>query len=882
MQYYLLDKDKVLEHLKSSKNGLSKQTVLERQKDGLLNKIENSKKQRLIKKFFAQFKDLMVIILIISAVISIVMALVNKQYGDLFEGGIILFIVILNATMGVIQENKAENALEKLKKSTQPYCSVIRDGRQIKLKVEELVIGDIIILNTGNIIPADLRLIETYNLKVDESSLTGESVATEKCADVILNKNTVLGERKNMAYSGTVVTYGRAVGVVTEIGKNTEMGKIASMLTTGKKELTPLQKSLNKIGKIISITVLVVAFIIFIVEMTIPKAPNIMQALLTSVALAVAAIPESLPAAITIIMALGVQKLANKNAIIKRLHAVETLGSCQIICSDKTGTITQNKMSVQELFYNNNMVVKATDEDTLQKHFKQIINNLVLCNNSEVTDNIVSGEPTEKALVDFAINSGFDVINIKKQNNRLCEIPFDSTRKLMTTINLTKDGVVGYTKGAFDFLIKKCTKILIGGRVEKLSQEHLKTIDDANKKMGENSLRVIGLAYKNYDVFSQDKVSETDLIFLGLVGLIDPPRPEVYNAINKCHQAGLKPIMITGDHSETAFAIAKQVGIATKKSQVLTGEDINLMSDSQLENNIHKYNVFARVSPEHKVKIVKSFKKQGKIVAMTGDGVNDAPSLKIADIGIGMGITGTDVTKDVADLILSDDNFATIIVAVEEGRKIYSNIQRTIQFLLSTNAVEVFTLFLTSLFMPQYTFLLPAQLLFINFITDSLPAVSLGLESAESDIMDRPPRDSKLNIISFDIWFKILYQAAIQIVIVMIIFAIGINNYDNNVATTMAFLCINIMQLLHAVNLKTKHSIFKCKLFANKTFNISFAISSALIVMVAFIPFVRNAFGLVPLNLNQWLIVLVFSFAIIPIVEFAKFLLRKFGTERIK
>lgn len=885
MQFHSIDVDKSLHEVKSSKNGLSEKEIESRTRNGVQNKLEDTKKQGIVSKFFAQFKDLMVIILIVSAVISISLALIEKKYGNLFEGGLIVFIVILNATLGVIQGNKAENALENLKKQAEPFCEVIRNGEIKSVRVEELVVGDIVVLNAGNIVPADLRLIETHNFKVDESSLTGESVAIEKNAEAVLDERTHLSERKNMAYSSTVATYGRAKGVVVAVGKNTEMGKIAVMITTGKKELTPLQKSLNKIGKIISIAVLVIAVAIFLVEMLVPQSPNFMEAFLTAVALAVAAIPESLPASITIIMALSVQKLANRNAIIKRLHAVETLGSCQVICSDKTGTLTQNKMTVKELYYNKNMIVRATDSDSVQKHFKEIVADMVLCNDCEVVGGNINGEATEKALVRFAIDSGFDAYHIKNSNKRLFEIPFDSNRKIMTTVNKTADGIKVYSKGAYDFLIKKCSRILISGKVEPLTTEHLKSIEKANVEMGEKALRVLCLAYKNFgDKFDKtnEKTVEEDLIFLGLVGLIDPPRPETKDAIAKCHKAGLKPVMITGDHAETAFAVAKEIGLAQNKSQVLTGDKLSLLTDTQLEKDIGKFTVFARVTPEHKVRIVKAFKKLGKIVAMTGDGVNDAPSLKIADIGIGMGISGTDVTKDVADIIVSDDNFATIIVAVQEGRKIYSNIQRTIQFLLSTNAVEVFTLFLTSLFMSSFVFLLPSQLLFINFITDSLPAISLGLEPAEPDIMERPPRDSKLNIISLDVWAKILYQATLQIIIVMTVFVVGIRYFDNKTASTMAFLCINLMQLLHAVNLKTSHSIFKTKLLANKVFNYSFIAGIALILLVAFVPPLRLAFGLASLNFVQWLIVLLFSISIIPFVEFAKFIVRKFMVERIK
>ena len=881
LPYYSKSAEETLSNLKTSMDGLSNEEVLDRQKNGK-NSFETEKKQSMVSKFFAQFKDLMVIILIISAIISITLAIVSKEYKNLFEGGIIVFIVILNATLGVVQESKAENALESLKKQTEPYCYVVRDKTRQKIKVEDLVVGDIVLLSSGNIVPADLRLISTHNFKVDESSLTGESLQTEKNADVILDEHTSLGERKNMAYSSSVVTYGRAIGVVTNVGRDTEMGKIAVMISTGKKEQTPLQKSLSKIGKIISISVILIAVIIFIVEMTIPSSPKLLEAFLTAVALAVAAIPESLPASITIIMALGVQRLAKQNAIIKRLHAVETLGSCSVICSDKTGTLTQNKMSVKKIFYGNNMVSTATESDNVTMHFKEIVNCMVLCNDSVFDGQTVTGDPTETALFRYAIENKYDINEIISHKKRVFEIPFDSTRKLMTTVNQTSNGLVCYTKGAFDFLIKKCDRILLNGKCEILSQERKKEIESANTQMAENALRVLCLAYKPLDTDYQRDDLESNLIFLGLVGMIDPPRKEVFDAIKKCKSAGLKPVMITGDHAETAFAIALEIGIAKDKSQVMTGYELSKIDDKKLVSVIGQYSVFARVSPEHKVRIVKAFKEQGKIVAMTGDGVNDAPSLKIADIGIGMGISGTDVTKDVADMIVSDDNFASIVVAVEEGRKIYSNIQRTIQFLLSTNAVEVFTLFLTSLFLPEFTFLLPAQLLFINFITDSLPAISLGLEPAENDIMKRPPRDSNTNIISLDIWAKILFEAGLQIIIVMSIYVLGIKLYNPSVASTLAFYCINIMQLLHAVNLKTKRSIFKTNIFSNKLFNISFVFAMSLIVLVASMPALSSAFGLVSLNLTQWIIVAVFSLSIILFVETAKLFSKRYAEERIK
>lgn len=881
MEYYSINTDEVLKTLNTSKNGLTTEQVQQRFNPDKMNKLHEGKKKSLISKFFAQFSDIMVIILLIAAVVSITLALVQKEYGDLFEGGIILLIVILNATMGVIQENKAENALESLKKSTEPYCEVIRDNVQQKIKTMDLVCGDIVVLDAGDIVPADLRLIETHSLKIDEASLTGESLPIEKNANLELPDKTTLHDRKNMAYSGTVVAYGRGIGVVTQIGTDTEFGKISVLIQTGKKEQTPLQKSLTKIGKIISYTVLAIAVVIFLIELLFSH-QGIMQAFLTAVALAVAAIPESLPASITIIMALSVQKLAGRNAIIKRLHAVETLGSCQVICSDKTGTLTQNKMTVKKCFYNNQMFTESDTHNYSSKQFIELYNCMTLCNDSTIKKRVAIGDPTETALINFGFYCEQNVVETISSYPRVDEIPFDSNRKLMTTINKMDNCYRGYTKGAVDCLLNKCTHILVGGKKVKLTKEHLDEIEKANSVMAEEALRVLGFAYKEYDYLDASSSYEENLVFLGLVGMIDPPRPETIEAIKKCFNASLKPVMITGDHAETAFAVAKTLGMATKKSQVITGEKLSKMSDSELVEKINKFSVFARVSPEHKVRIVKAFQKQGKVVAMTGDGVNDAPSLKIADIGVGMGVTGTDVTKDVADMIIADDNFATIILAIEEGRKIYSNIQKTIQFLLSTNMVEVITLFLSCIFLPQLTFLAPSQLLFINFITDSMPAISLGLEPAEYDIMDRPPRENSSNILSGGVGYNILYQAAIQVIIVMLMFVFSNKFYGNAVATTMVFFTINLIQIFHSFNLKTNHSLTKINIFKNKVFNLSVLASLVLVALVGFVPFLSGVFGLVALTWQQWLIVLGGSFLIIPLVELSKFLVYKLKIERVK
>ena len=872
--------DTVMNLLKTSKSGLTTKEAESRKDVNNLNKLQEEKRTSFFKKFLKQFEDVMVIILLVSAILSIVIAISQKRYNDLFEGGIILLIVVLNATMGVIQENKAENALANLKKTIEPTCKVLRDKQVVSIKTAELVVGDIVLLESGNIVPADLRLIESHNLQIDESSLTGESVASNKYAEKIVSEKSVLAEQINMAFSGTVVMVGRAVGVVVKIGKDTQIGKIANLLLNGKKEVTPLQKSLNKIGKIISISVILISIIIFFVEMLALSQVGVLEAFMSAVALAVAAIPESLPAVITIIMALGVQRLAGKNAIIKRLHAVETLGNCQVICSDKTGTITQNKMTVSKCYYNNKMFSNNFNNQSIE--FDYLIKCMSLCNDSFLENGQVIGEPTENALINFSLNNYRLFSSLNKENKRIFEIPFTSDRKKMTVVVKNKDSqIISFTKGSIEEILKMSECICLNGKIVKLENSVRQEIINQSNTMTNNALRVLGFAFKKHNYFNERENFEQNLTFIGMVGLIDPPRPEVFGAVEKCFSAGLKPVMITGDHKNTALAIAKEIGIAKDEGQVITGKEINGLTDKELEKVINKYTVFARVNPEHKVRIVKAFKKTGKIVAMTGDGVNDAPSLKIADIGIGMGVSGTEVSKDVADMILTDDNFATIIVAIEEGRKIYSNIQKTIQFLIGTNAVEVVTLFLSCIFFPSYIFLLPTQILFINFITDGLPAIGLGTESAEFDIMNKPPNKNN-NIIDKRIGFNIFYQASIQIFVVMTVFIIGLKFYNNLVASTMCFFVINYMQLIHSINLKTNHSLKHINILKNKTFNITFVIGIMLVTMVALIKPLHLVFGLCSLTLNQWIIVAIASVSIIPFVEICKKILNLILVERIK
>ena len=795
----------------------------------------------------------MVAILLLSAIVSITLALVNKEYADLFEGFVILFIVIMNALIGVFQEKKAEACLNDLQKYERKLVEVVRNGKTIHIDSTELVVGDIVTLQAGNIVCADIRLIESNNFTCDESHLTGESVPVEKDADFIASKNLPLAERLNMAYSGSMVLTGKSKGVVVSVGDNTEIGKIASMLNETKKEITPLQKSIDKIGKVITWVVLAVCFIVFTIALI--SGDGIKDAIMLSVALAVAAIPESLPAVITIIMALGVQQLAKRKCIIRHLHAVETLGSCEIICSDKTGTLTMNKMQVQQVFC----------DDVFNKPNDEILECMFVCNNSKFENDVIVGEPTEKALYEYALkNKSFKDFKVVK------EIPFDSKRKMMTKF-IEKDSLVSYTKGAPDYLIKKCKFIKINGKICDFDSSFQEKIKKINNQMTDNALRVIALCEK-VDVDLNEDV-EQDLIFLGLVGLFDKPRAEVKDSIKKCFSAGLKPVMITGDHKRTAFAVAKDLGIATSESQVITGEEIDNLSDKELKKQCNNYTVFARVSPEHKVRIVKAYKGLNKIVAMTGDGVNDAPSLKIADIGVGMGKSGTDVVKSVADMLVTDDNFSSIVVAVEEGRKVYSNIQKALQFLISTNCVEVFGMLIALLFFPKYTFLLPAQMLFINLVSDSLPAFALGVEKVEKEVMLSPPRNAKAGLFSGSVGVAIIYQSILQTTIAIAVFLIGVYCYSPAVASTMVFFTIIFMQLLHSVNCKTNGSIFEKNLFDNKTFNICFLITLALNLMVACVPVMYTIFNLEFLNLSQWIMVVIASILIVPSCELVKAIL---------
>ncbi len=861
-------------------DGLTNEEALSRLSKNGENALREKKKENYFLKFLAQFKDIMVIILLIAAVISLIFSIIEKSNTELIDAIIIFGIVILNATLGFTQEIKAENALETLKKMSQPYTTVLRGGEEMKIKTTELVVGDVVLLEAGDVVPADILLIESASLKCDEASLTGESLPVEKTAGIILPEKTNLGDRKNMCFSSTTVVYGRGKGIVVATGHDAEMGKIASMLTQEKKETTPLQKSLNKLGEIITFIVLAIAIVIFFVNIFVTK-EDWVNSFLTAVAIAVAAIPESLPAVVTIILSLGVTKLAKKNTIIKKLHAVETLGCCEVICSDKTGTITQNKMTIREVFVCGQ---EFTSNLNLQNNEHQkFLNCLTLCNDAKKQKIGYLGDPTEIALIQFAEKHNINKHNFDNKYKRIGEIPFDSVRKLMTTINLVDNKVIQYTKGAVDELLSCCSYILDNGSVRKITIKDINTIKMQNEKMCKKALRVLAYSYKELDnLQSQEQkidsnnIKENELIFIGLSGMIDPPRAEVFDALIKCKQAGMKAIMITGDHKDTAYAIAKELGMIKSEKEVVNGSYLDKFTDEELVKEINNYCVFTRVSPEHKVRIVKALQGNGKVVAMTGDGVNDAPSIKRADIGIGMGNTGTEVTKEVADMILTDDNFATIVLAVEEGRRIFGNIQKTIQFLLSCNIAEVISIFAITLFFPKFILFSAVQILFINLITDTFPSIALGVNEAESDLMKQPPRNQKQYIIGGQVGVNIIYQGLTQALFVILAFVIGIFVFNSpQVASTMAFITINIIQLFHMYNVKTTKSIFKSNPFKNQLVNYAFLLGLTILLFVSLIPPIANVFGMTMLTFNQWLITIGLSALILPVCEVAKMIQNK-------
>lgn len=876
-EIYQQKSEDVIKQLKTSINtGLSLQQVSDRLKTDGLNELVGKQKRGLFLRFIDQFKDFMIIVLIVAAILSGVVA------NEWTDAAIIMFVVLLNAVLGIIQEARSEAAMEALKQMSTPNAHVRRDGQVVEIPSTQLVKGDIVLLEAGDVVPADLRLVLAKNLKIEEAALTGESVPVEKKSKVIEADDVALGDRINMAYSNTNVTYGRGEGVVVATAMDTEVGKIATMLNNADETDTPLKANLNQLGKTLTLMILgICAFVcvvgIFTKQGTMPFDKLAIEMFLVAVSLAVAAIPEGLPAIVTIILALGTQNMAKHKAIVRKLPAVETLGATDIIASDKTGTLTQNKMTVEKVFYNDTYHCdKLEDKDNLA------IKIMTLANDTKITDNnSLLGDPTETALIQYALDSKWNVVDYLANNKRVQEVPFDSDRKLMSTVHQQADGKYFVAvKGAPDELLKRAVSLWHDDKIVDLDASAKAKILAANNDMAKNALRVLGLAYKVVDnKFTEvnSATVEQNLIFVGLVGMIDPERPEAKAAVAKAKSAGIRTIMITGDHQVTAAAIAKRLGIIGEDDTncVITGAELDKISDTDFVKCVANYKVYARVSPEHKVRIVKAWQKNGKIVAMTGDGVNDAPSLKQADIGIGMGITGTEVSKGASDMVLADDNFATIVEAVRQGRKIFSNIQKAILYLMSCNVGEVLTVFMMT--MLGWAILAPVQLLWINLVTDTLPAVALGVDPVERDIMKRKPRGKKSNFLSA-VGISIVYQGILEGILVLGVYQIGlhigphIDNYKllHGDALTMAFLTLGLIQLFHAFNSKfiTK-SIFCKDTLKNKWFNLAIIVS-AIIMSAVEIPGLTSLFKVTELNIAQWLVVLTAGILMIAIVEIVK------------
>ena len=876
-EIYQQKSEDVIKQLKTSINtGLSLQQVSDRLKTDGLNELVGKQKRGLFLRFIDQFKDFMIIVLIVAAILSGVVA------NEWTDAAIIMFVVLLNAVLGIIQEARSEAAIEALKQMSTPNAHVRRDGQFVEIPSTQLVKGDIVLLEAGDVVPADLRLVLAKNLKIEEAALTGESVPVEKKSKVIEADDVALGDRINMAYSNTNVTYGRGEGVVVATAMDTEVGKIATMLNNADETDTPLKANLNQLGKTLTLMILgICAFVcvvgIFTKQGTMPFDKLAIEMFLVAVSLAVAAIPEGLPAIVTIILALGTQNMAKHKAIVRKLPAVETLGATDIIASDKTGTLTQNKMTVEKVFYNDTYHCdKLEDKDNLA------IKIMTLANDTKITDNnSLLGDPTETALIQYALDSKWNVVDYLANNKRVQEVPFDSDRKLMSTVHQQADGKYFVAvKGAPDELLKRAVSLWHDDKIVDFDASAKAKILAANNDMAKNALRVLGLAYKVVDnKFTEvnSATVEQNLIFVGLVGMIDPERPEAKAAVAKAKSAGIRTIMITGDHQVTAAAIAKRLGIIGEDDTncVITGAELDKISDTDFVKCVANYKVYARVSPEHKVRIVKAWQKNGKIVAMTGDGVNDAPSLKQADIGIGMGITGTEVSKGASDMVLADDNFATIVEAVRQGRKIFSNIQKAILYLMSCNVGEVLTVFMMT--MLGWEILAPVQLLWINLVTDTLPAVALGVDPVERDIMKRKPRGKKSNFLSA-VGISIVYQGILEGILVLGVYQIGlhigphIDNYKllHGDALTMAFLTLGLIQLFHAFNSKfiTK-SIFCKDTLKNKWFNLAIIVS-AIIMSAVEIPGLTSLFKVTELNIAQWLVVLTAGILMIAIVEIVK------------
>lgn len=875
MKYYLESSSEVFGEVKSTENGLTSEQARRRSAETGKNKLAEGKKTPLILRFLSQFADPMIIILIAAAVISAITSVLQKEFPS--DVIIIMFVVIVNAILGVYQESKAEKAIEALQKMAAATTKVLRDGKVCEIPSEDLTVGDVVLLEAGDAVPADGRIFESASLKIEESALTGESVPVNKFIKAIGlegQKDVPLGDRKNMMYMGSTVVYGRGKAVITSIGMDTEMGKIAGALSSAKDEQTPLQKKLGQLSKILSFIVLGICVFMFafdivraLVTGTEMNLDFLLGSFMLAVSLAVAAIPEGLAAVVTVVLSIGVTNMSKKNAIIRKLTAVETLGCAQIICSDKTGTLTQNKMTVVEHYCDNE---------------KMLAEGMALCTDVNLDDdgNLV-GEPTEMALVAYSMSLGMNKNELLKSAPRVGEAPFDSNRKMMSTIHKTADGILQFTKGAPDEILKHCTKIFKNGEVSPLTDADREAVLKKNKEFADRALRVLACGYKQLSCVPEDQSPdniENELVFCGLVGMIDPVRPEVKAAIEECRGAGIRPIMITGDHKDTAVAIALELGIIKDKSEAITGAELDDISDEDFKEKVTQYSVYARVQPEHKVRIVNAWKSRGMITAMTGDGVNDAPSIKSADIGVGMGITGTDVTKNVADMVLADDNFATIVSAVEEGRRIYDNIRKSIQFLLSSNLSEVMAIFTANLL--GFTILKPVHLLWINLVTDCFPALALSMEKGEKDLMKRPPRKSSDGIFAGGVGFDVVYQGLFVTLLTLAAYFIGHfmeagiwELTESADGMTMAFLTMSMCEIFHSFNMRSQHGSTVSMLLHgsfNKYIFGSTVLSLITTALVIEVPFLADAFDFTTIDAREFFTALGLAFLIIPLVEIVK------------
>ncbi|MCT3283766.1 ATPase [Lactiplantibacillus pentosus] len=866
----------IYQELETDEHGLQQSAAAQRLEQYGPNALNQQKTTSLLQKFIAQFKDFMIIVLLVAALIA-------AFTGEAVDAVIILLVVVLNAIFGVFQESKAEEAINALKEMSAPDATVLRDGQLQTVKSDALVPGDIVSLEAGDIVPADLRLIESASLKVEESALTGESVPVEKQAEMVADGELPIGDRLNMAYMNSNVTYGRATGIVVATGMQTEVGRIAGMIEAADETTTPLQANLTQLGKSLTILILVIAAVVFGIGM-LRGQESLINMLLTAISLAVAAIPEGLPAIVTITLALGTQRMAKRHALVRKLPAVETLGSTDIIASDKTGTLTQNKMTVEKLVLNQELVDARTTELPFDSHLAQV---MILSNDTKIMSDGLAGDPTETALIQYNLDQNYPVDQLLEQRPRVNEVPFDSERKLMSTVHPLEDGrFLVAVKGAPDELLKRVTQVETNGEVEPLTKTSRDQILSVNHELATQALRVLAFAYKivtSVPATVNSDTLENDLIFAGMVGMIDPERPEVEQAVAEAKSAGIRPLMITGDHRDTAEAIAVRLGIIDEGEDdaVITGAELDAMSDDEFGKKVGDYSVYARVAPEHKVRIVNAWQKRGKVVAMTGDGVNDAPALKAADIGIGMGITGTEVSKGASDMVLADDNFATIVVAVEEGRKVFANIQKAIQYLLSANLGEVLTLFVMT--MLGWQILAPVHILWINLVTDTLPAIALGVEPTEKNIMQHKPRGRNSNFFSGGVFSSIIYQGLLEGGITLFVYWMALTypvhasaSLAHADALTMAFATLGLIQLFHAFNSKSIHeSLFTVGLFRNKFFNWSILIAFVMLAITIVVPGLNGLFHVTHLDAYQWGIVAAAALSMVIIVEIVKFFQRR-------